>query len=1027
MNRTNHCSRVTWLAPLALVLCFVLSPSNSSAQAKGEISGQVLNAGTGNYLNNARVTVAGTTIEAFTDASGRYLLADVPAGDVQLVVSYAGFRSQTATVQVSARTVQNFELILEDADFDTRDKVVALDKFTVSGRILSGQAQALNEQKNAPNIKTVVSLDQFPDMGEGNVGEFLKYVPGIALNYNPQTPAEASIRGMPSSGTLVTLDGMSMASSGANGRAYDLAQASIGNVDRVEVTKEPTPDMPANAVGGGVNIISKSGFSRKTPLLTYNVFSTYTSTGGIQNFRSDSMRVARPDGGSDVGRIQPSYNLSYLLPLNDKLAFTFALSQSIRYNDWDTLRPVWDKVRLVQSSAQITHAPLEEKKFLASGTAEWRITPSNTLRFSAQRTKQEITLRQNSLVAIPGAGATVTTDANGLMTTQSATAVGSISEAFGWNNQYKPLTLFTGVYKFERDKWTFNLEGSYSKAGIDLLDSDTGFFSNIGANITGLLMKHEGDNVMDRGLIPAITATRAGAPVAIFDGANYTVNTATTSNRRIGDQVSRGAFNLAREVGGPANLTIKIGAALERRKSTDTSAAQTFTFTPPGGAAAKLAGGYDIIDNNFSAGSYFTDSHGQDVNVRFLSPTKLYRLYQANPSWFVLNDVAAYMAKVNATKALTETISAGYLRADAKFFHNRLWLVGGVRFEKTNDDGFGPRDDIRSTYQKDAAGNLILGPTGLPIPITTNALDSAKLRYTLLGTHIEKSYDGFYPSLNATYSITDKLLVRAAYAKTIGRPNFTEVIPGVVAADPTAAPDNRIVTVVNTGLRPWTANNYDFSIEAYGIKGAVASASVFRKELSDFFTSTRQDATPALLAEFGLGDEYLTYDIVTKRNAGSAAINGLELSYRQSFDQIHPWGRGLQVYGNITAMRLSGPNKADLTNFVPFTINWGVSYTRSRFRGDVSVSQFNERRIQPGVTSASVTPNSYIYNAGQTKVDASLEFRVKRYLSVYATARNLFAQPLRRGTWSDTIPEYAQVDQYQYTGAMFTLGIKGSF
>lgn len=1026
MNRMNR-SRVTLLTPLVMACCFLFSIAISSAQTGGEITGQVQNAGTGNYLNNARVAVTGTNLETFTDASGRYQLTNVPAGATQLVVSYAGFRSQTADVQVSGRAVQNFELMLEDADFDTRNKVVVMDKFTVSGRILSGQAQALNEQKNAPIIKTVVSLDQFPDMGEGNVGEFLKYVPGIALNYNPQTPAEASIRGMPSSGTLVTLDGMSLASSGANGRAYDLAQASIGNVDRVEVTKAPTPDMPANAVGGGVNIISKSGFSRKTPLLTYNVFGTYTSTGGVQHLSSDSMQVARPDGGSSVLRVQPSYNLSYLLPLNDKLAFTFALSQSIRYNDWDTLRPVWDKVRLVQSSAQITHAPLEERKFLASASAEWRINPGNTLRFSAQRTKQHITLRQNSLVSIPGAGSTVSTDSNGLMTTQSASSVGSISEAFGWNNQYKPLTLFTGSYKFQHDKWTFDLGGSYSKAGIDLLDSDDGFFSNIGAAITTLSMRHEGDNVMDRRLIPAITATRAGVPVAIFDGANYTVNTATTSNRRIDDEVSRVAFNLARDMGGPANLTIKVGGAVERRKVGDTSAARTFTFTPPGGAAAKLAGGYDIIDNDFSAGSYFTDSRGQDVNVRFLSPTKLYNLYQANPSWFVLNDSAAYIAKVNATKALTETISAGYIRADAKLFHNRLWLVAGVRFEKTNDDGYGPRDEIRATYQKDASGNLILGSNGLPVPITTNALDSAKLRYTQLGTHIEKSYDDFYPSVNVTYSITDKLIVRAAYAKTIGRPNFTEVIPGVVATDPAAAPDNRIVTVVNTGLKPWTANNYDLSIEAYGIKGAVASVSVFRKELSDFFGSTRQDATPELLAEFGLGDEYLTYDIVTKRNAGDAALNGVELSYRQSFDQIHPWGRGLQVYANITAMRLSGPNKADLTNFVPFTINYGVSYTRAKFRGDVSVSQFNERRIQPGVTSASVTPNSYIYNSGQTKVDVSLEYRFTRLLSVYGSARNLFAQPLRRGTWSDTIPEYARVDQYQYTGAMFTLGIKGSF
>src|SRR5690606_28036911 len=138
---------------------------------------------------------------------------------------------------------------------------VALEAFTVQERELTEQAIALQERRNAPNIKNVIAIDS--DTGEGNIGEFLRYVPGIGLDESPQNPQFASIRGMPASGTLVTTNGMEVASNSyTNGRETDLGVAATGHIARIEVTKVPTPDMPANAVGGSINMITKSGFSR---------------------------------------------------------------------------------------------------------------------------------------------------------------------------------------------------------------------------------------------------------------------------------------------------------------------------------------------------------------------------------------------------------------------------------------------------------------------------------------------------------------------------------------------------------------------------------------------------------------------------------------------------------------------------------------------------------------------------------------------------------------------------------------------
>ena len=190
---------------------------------------------------------------------------------------------------------------------------------------------------------------------------------------------------------------------------------------------------------------------------------------------------------------------------------------------------------------------------------------------------------------------------------------------------------------------------------------------------------------------------------------------------------------------------------------------------------------------------------------------------------------------------------------------------------------------------------------------------------------------------------------------------------------------------------------------------------------------TRADATPELLAELGLPNEYLGYDIVTKRNSGKAVLDGVEVSYRQSLDVFFPWARGVQAYANFTAMEVNGNNANDFTNFVPFTRNFGARYAGRRLQIDVSATQFSERRILRAAATATVGAGSYTYNPSQSKVDASIEYRLHRRLSVFASARNLNATPLRRGTWAPETPGNARIDQYQYTGAMFTLGMKGSY
>src|SRR5687768_9399334 len=82
------------VAAIAPVANSVAAAAQESAgvvsSGMGAISGRVQNVVSGQYLNNARVTVKGTDTTAFTDESGVYRMTQLPGGPVVLEVFYSG-------------------------------------------------------------------------------------------------------------------------------------------------------------------------------------------------------------------------------------------------------------------------------------------------------------------------------------------------------------------------------------------------------------------------------------------------------------------------------------------------------------------------------------------------------------------------------------------------------------------------------------------------------------------------------------------------------------------------------------------------------------------------------------------------------------------------------------------------------------------------------------------------------------------------------------------------------------------------
>ena len=182
------------------------------------------------------------TSRAITDDFGTFRITGVPAGEVKLTTNYTGLDVQTSTVAVTAgqTLTHNVELTSAQrygvtAPEEGKDKVMQLDTFVVqSQREYEGDALATNEQRYAPNIKVVMSSDSFGSVNEGNPGEFLKYLPGVTVDYVAADVRTVSVRGFASNFTNVYWDGMRMtsAASGTSNRVFEFEQVSINNTSR---------------------------------------------------------------------------------------------------------------------------------------------------------------------------------------------------------------------------------------------------------------------------------------------------------------------------------------------------------------------------------------------------------------------------------------------------------------------------------------------------------------------------------------------------------------------------------------------------------------------------------------------------------------------------------------------------------------------------------------------------------------------------------------------------------------------------
>lgn len=226
-------------------------------------------------------------------------------------------------------------------------------------------------------------------------------------------------------------------------------------------------------------------------------------------------------------------------------------------------------------------------------------------------------------------------------------------------------------------------------------------------------------------------------------------------------------------------------------------------------------------------GRYFNQFAGHD-NPAFTDSFFLFNFNDVrNAAVRVVGDEAAYLAPAEYTtdRRVTEKSRSAYLQLSSTFdIGIPLNAAAGVRYEET---------DVTSSALVPVATALVWESNN-EIGITRQGSDF---------TTLEGTYAHWLPSFDVSAELTDSLILRSSYSRTIGRPGWGDIQGGQTLNAPVRV-DGGTGQQGNPSLLPLEAHNFDLSLEWYYADASYFSFGYFQKNIGNYIGTSIIEATP---------------------------------------------------------------------------------------------------------------------------------------------------------------------------------------
>ncbi|OAN63911.1 TonB-dependent receptor [Sphingomonas sp. TDK1] len=852
----------------------------------------------------------------------------------------------------------------------------------------ASQRSAVKAKKDAAVILDAVAQDDVGRLPDLNIVEASRRITGVSVvggadpTKNRDIYQRATIRGLDPRYNLVTIDGIPLASPDwiYRGARLDMLPASL--VARIEAIKSLSPRYDPHALGGQINLVSKSAFDQNGDrFFVVNANAGYNDTagklvrGGSAAVRADATAARRFGPDEQFGVVAsveyqrlpstaraelpgdtPGAGWSYYTAAGARTPFPGASTgflSPVRNQDYffenlrtrlsGNLKLEWHPDEATQLSlfGGYYHDTDTETRYeaLTQPTGAPTATTATTGRFAQGDTQQGLTFqpvkRDTYLIDLKG---------------RHDFGAGWVLDA--------TLARSKATYREHREMIKYDVA---PKPGA----ASNGFLPAYGYSYT----------IVDgRPRLAFNDPAQAANPDSykalyyrdIHRDQDSTVDFATVNL----------GYNAAAEDRG---FGVNLGAAVTR---SDVAYDQRYLEYVPGTAAGQASVGTltGLIYPQKPA-TYETPG----VPYLLINRAAAWARFNANPSAFVATNQLAN--NVGDDFHDRETVKAAYLQGI--FRTDRFDLQAGVRYDHAD------------------------------LTVDTNQLLSAT-SYTPQRRLTD--YGFWLPSALATYALGDGMRLRAGVSKTIGRPDFSQY-----AARTTYGVGTDGTLTINTGnpdLKPREAWNYDLSYEWYLGSAGMVSLAAFAKDIrNEIFTSTQQGSPTS----FG-GTTYQTVFVTTPRNAAKARVKGLEASY--TLDRIAAVP-GLGFNTNVTLLDGSFDqpvSAAGIASGLPAVRRTSGLIQQPTYIGNVTLFyatgpvelRASYNRIGRALQSADGdTPTRDLYQEPRQQLDLQARLTLHHGLELVGQVQNLTKEPfiVRQGVGRDYVNYFFPV------GRTFWLGL----
>lgn len=696
---------------ISLILLFLNMSSNTFAEEKvnvvkqGTIRGRIIDAskqtlpGASIYIENLRTGVT-------SDVNGYYTFSNLNPGTYTIKISYVGYSPVEMKITIPAGKTLEKDVVLNEG-LELQEVVV--------GGAFQGQRRAINSQKNSLGITNVVSADQVGKFPDSNIGDALKRISGINVQYDQGEARFGQVRGTSADLSSVTINGNRIPSAEGDTRNVQLDLIPADMIQTIEVNKVVTPDMDGDAIGGSINLVTKNSPYKRTITAT---------AGSGYNWISEKAQL----------------NLGFTYGdrfFNDKLGIMLSASYQNAPSGSDDVEFVWDtdsKGTICLTDYQIRQYYVTRERQSYSAAFDWDINANHKLFFKGifnnrndWENRYRLTLKDlNKDVNKKKEGAVADNKASVRLQTKA----GSPNNRNARLERQRTMD-FTlgGEHLF--GKLSMDWNASYARASEERPNE----------RYLGYELKKQNFDIDLSDIRRPYASAQAGSTLILNN--NFSLQELTEQQEDIVEKDLKFSMNFKLPlVKGFYSNQLRFGA-----KVVDKSKDKDLEFYD-----------YEPVDEKAFNSNSFSNTSEQNRNGympgekykagTFISKEYVGGLDLNNSSLFNKTENPEELAGEYKAR---ETVTAGYLRFDQNF-GKKLSAMVGLRLE--------------NTHLKYNGRKLTLNDDGDPESLTVTP-------------DVKDSYLNVLPSVLLKYNVSEDFKIRGSFTETLSRPKYSALIPNV--------------------------------------------------------------------------------------------------------------------------------------------------------------------------------------------------------------------------------------------------------